>query len=132
MKKRSLINDVSISEMREMRERGMTNAEIAQSLGCSYDTVRKYLGKAPFHKAWGEASRPVKAHEEKEPEVTYGCLKVLHTIATLEGAVCKYVVNTETGMVEIKEGLLTGVLDRSIIQDIIDELLDVKKMLCAK
>lgn len=128
---RSLLEDVSICELREMRERGMSNDYIAKSLGCSRATITRYLGKAPFRKKPGEASNVVHI-DEPDPDVTIGRLKVLSTVATLHGAVCKYVVDTENGMVEIKEGLVTGVLDKSVIQDIIGELQDIQKMLYAR
>ena len=42
-----LTREVSISEMLEMRDRGMTNKEIAQSLDVSYQTVLNHIGKMP-------------------------------------------------------------------------------------
>ena len=44
---KKLLNEVSINEMREMRESGMTNREIAKSLGVSYAYVLKLIGKQP-------------------------------------------------------------------------------------
>lgn len=42
-----LLNEVNIIEMREMRESGMSNREIAQNLGVSYAYVLKLIGKQP-------------------------------------------------------------------------------------
>ena len=41
---RSLLADVSLSELQQMRENGLSNAEIAQSLNVSTHTINKYLG----------------------------------------------------------------------------------------
>ena len=45
--KRRISDDVSIGEMLKMREQGMTNHDIAKSLGCNYVTILKYIGKQP-------------------------------------------------------------------------------------
>lgn len=50
MNKPSILKSVSISEMLHMREMGLSNAEIADKIGCSYMTVTRHLGKAPFVK----------------------------------------------------------------------------------
>ena len=50
MNKPSILKAVSISEMLHMREMGLSNAEIADKIGCSYITVNRHIGKAPFVK----------------------------------------------------------------------------------
>lgn len=50
MNKPSILKSVSISEMLHMRETGLSNAEIADKIGCSYATVNRHIGKAPFIK----------------------------------------------------------------------------------
>lgn len=45
--KRRISDDVSIGEMLKMREQGMTNHDIAKSLGCNYVTILRYIGKQP-------------------------------------------------------------------------------------
>lgn len=47
MYRRKFIQDLSRSELMSMRETGMSNADIAQSLGCSVGTVYKLIGKQP-------------------------------------------------------------------------------------
>lgn len=42
-----LTHDVSVSELQQMRESGMTNREIADSLGVSYTYILKLIGKQP-------------------------------------------------------------------------------------
>lgn len=50
MNKHSILKSVSISEMLHMREMGLSNAEIADKIGCSYSTVNRHIGGAPFVK----------------------------------------------------------------------------------
>ena len=47
---RKLYHDIDISTMREMREQGMSNREIALACGASVPTVYKYLGAQGFRK----------------------------------------------------------------------------------
>lgn len=47
MYKRPLTDTVSLQELQTMRERGMTNREIAQSLDVGYSTICHYLGRQP-------------------------------------------------------------------------------------
>lgn len=44
---RALNKDVSEHEMWQLRKDGWSNWEIAQKLGCSEATVRRYLGRQP-------------------------------------------------------------------------------------
>lgn len=50
MNKPSILKSVSISEMLHMRAAGFSNAEIADKIGCSYNTVNRHIGRAPFVK----------------------------------------------------------------------------------
>ena len=45
MYKRKIIDEVSVNEMIQMRESGMSNAEVAQALDVSYSTVLNYLAR---------------------------------------------------------------------------------------
>lgn len=59
MGKRSLLKDVSVDELRHMRESGMTNQDIANSLGVSRMTVYKYIGAQSFRGGWqGDTVHP--------------------------------------------------------------------------
>lgn len=44
---RGLLKDISISELKSMRESGMTNMDIANSLGVGYQTIYRLLGRQP-------------------------------------------------------------------------------------
>lgn len=61
---------VTPSEMRTMREEGMSNHDIAKSLDVSYNTVVRYIGKQPgrMERLAGFRDDPVKI--EKKAEVT--------------------------------------------------------------
>lgn len=54
MNKHSILKTVSISEMLHMRDAGLSNAEIADKIGCSHSTVTRHIGKAPFRKSRGD------------------------------------------------------------------------------
>lgn len=58
----SILKSVSISEMLHMREMGLSNAEIADKIGCSHATVIRHIGKAPFVK-------PGRGRKKKESDV---------------------------------------------------------------
>lgn len=47
MYRRKFMQDLSRSELMSMRDTGMSNADIAQSLGCSVAMVYKLIGKQP-------------------------------------------------------------------------------------
>lgn len=51
MNKPSILETVSISEMLHLRDTGLSNAEIADKIGCSQATVIRHIGKAPFRKS---------------------------------------------------------------------------------
>lgn len=128
--RRKLLDSVSMQELQGMRETGLTNREIAQRLDVSYETINRHLGRCPFRR------NPIRVVEEitpaPAPEVTIGCLRVISTIATLQGEITRYTVNTETGVVAMEDGLMKGVLDRDTIGDAIRELEEVRRMLLAR
>ena len=54
MNKPSILKFVSVSEMLHLRnEEGLSNKEIADKIGCSYNTVNRHIGAAPFVKQRG-------------------------------------------------------------------------------
>lgn len=64
--KRKVTGDISVNEMLEMRKQGMSNKDIARSLGVHYSTVLAHIGKQGCRMESIAALEPVKA---KEPEV---------------------------------------------------------------
>lgn len=67
---RRLTNDVSVDELRRMRDNGMTNADIAEAVGCTVCTVRRYIGPQPGRN-WGGIGRgprgPARATGHRRP-----------------------------------------------------------------
>ena len=100
---RSLLKDVSMDELYAMRNAGMTNADIAKSLGVSYETVLKHIGKQPGRGSklagfvpvdLGERAEPVVEPEPQKPEVPEPVLPVVCRVTYLEGEAGKYTVNS--------------------------------------
>lgn len=59
MNKPSTLKSVSISEMLHLREEeGLSNQEIAEKIGCSYNTVNRHIGPAPFKKLGKKRKSP--------------------------------------------------------------------------
>ena len=99
---RSILNDVSIDEMMNMRESGMTNTDIAQALGCSYQTVHKYIGAQPSRGGlYARSIHPVSKNEEQEPEYE-PVLPVVNSVTYLSGEACEYEVDSRSKRVNIK------------------------------
>lgn len=48
MRGKSVLQEVSIDEMMELRNEGYSNNEIAELLDCSYQTVKRYIGIQGF------------------------------------------------------------------------------------
>ena len=59
--------EVRASVAKILRERNMSNSEIAKVLGVSYATVWKYLGKQPFYNFGGCYTKP-KNQRKPDPE----------------------------------------------------------------
>lgn len=103
---RSLIQDVSISELEQMRENGMTNQEIADAIGVSYQTIRKLIGRQPpgLRKP-GVYHRPnfVQSEPKEEPPAT---LIVEDRALKLAGLYASY-------KIMVKNKLINVILDTS-------------------
>lgn len=94
MRGRSILDDVTIDELLQMREQGMTNAEIADALDVGVNTVVRYIGKQPkgLRKPYERKEpRPVEPkHEETAPTA---CLVVQNREIELHGLHGKYTVS---------------------------------------
>ena len=123
--RRSITHEVSVSEMRRMREEeGLTNIEIAERLDCSSQTVWRYIGPMPPEmvraaKSMGGRNRkkiPLqidrietlpKAPTQPEPvEESPVYMLTTNEIITVTSPTRRYTIDrdTETVDVESKEG----------------------------
>lgn len=89
-----MLDDVTIDEMLQMREQGMGNQDIADALGTTVATVRKYIGNQPkeLYKARG-GYHPPKPKKEPEPEPSTAFLVVQNREIELHGLQGKYMVD---------------------------------------
>lgn len=89
MRGHKLTNEISIPELLKMRESGMSNSEIAESLDVSRETIIKYIGKGgPRRQTVRPAIMPTREDEKDEP--VQACLKVEPSEIRLTGAYGKY------------------------------------------
>ena len=134
---KALMKDVSIDELKQLREEGYSNREIADCLDVSEPTIYRYLGRNPkaiisrvrsearrkIHGEPLEGPKPVRlkapAHEQPE-QPQNAVLSVKGRKIDLEGMICRYTVfaGKEPCMVMISRGD-----DRSITLKI-DDLQD--------
>lgn len=64
---------------------------------------------------------------EKKPEPSL--FEVLSTRTVLKGSLCNWIVDTESGSIEMTDGVLSGLLDKDSLKRYMDELNAVAKML---
>lgn len=101
---RKLIDDVTVEEMRKMRESGMTNMDIARALDVSYPTVHRHLGAQPGRggRVASTIAAPrfeeVRTEPRKEP-VYKGVLPVVNRVTYLTGTTAEYVVDAKKAVV---------------------------------
>ena len=103
----SISKDVSISEMMTMRnEQNMTNQEIADALGCSYQTVLNLIGKQPQtmrkHKSYPEVRVPTPSKPKPEEEICPAALVLAERSYTLQGEIGRYEIDTCAQVVHIQ------------------------------
>lgn len=120
---RKLTEDIDVSTLQDMRNRGMDNIQIAEHIGCSYKTVLKYLGKQPkeMRKVRERHTPSVVDYKDVKPPV----LRVVNSVSTLEGSLNKYIVDTSNRSIEIS-GLVEGILDKDSLPKFIEELQEIK------
>lgn len=93
---RRLSRDVTAAELPVLRESGMTNQDIADSLDVSYQTVIRMIGKQPKELHGTGKPRPKKGlgkfdYGEVEKKVEYEpCLSVENKTIDLAGLVATY------------------------------------------
>lgn len=67
--------------------------------------------------------------EEKEEETAMessNLLQVLSTRMVLKGSLCNFIVDTESGTIEMNEGTMSGILDRDTVDRFIAELTEIR------
>lgn len=84
-----LTDEISIPELLKMRESGMSNSEIAESLDVCYKTIHHYLGKGGPRRQTRRAS-PVQERAPMKDEPVEACLKMEPSEIRLTGAYGKY------------------------------------------
>lgn len=132
-----LLRDMDIENLYSMRREGMSNKEIAQSLGISYGYVLQLIGKQPkdlTSKAISEgrcaSCAPTPAKEEPPPSP---CLEVVERSINLNGLFGQYFVSVDkrTVLVSFREDdeLVCFNLDMDKLEILIEELEAVKRNL---
>lgn len=134
MRKNSLLNSISLDELKQMYDNGMSCVEIADSLDVSRQTIYRYLqGHTNRHKGGKYASRIPgrEIHRTNEQEHPNGaairnsanaCLVVTERTISLKGTVGEYLVepSKKTVIANIRGGMID--LDFDIIPDLVEEL----------
>ncbi len=66
------------------------------------------------------------AEEPKEAEpAKEGLLTVLSSKMKLQGSLCNYEIDTDTGSIEMTDGIINGLLDRQTVERFLSELREV-------
>ena len=128
--RKGLLKSVSIDEMLYMREQGMSNQEIAESLEVTAPTIYHYIGRNPKnmprrHKMIEESSAPRTVQQE---EVIPACLLMENRKINLIGQTHEYEVNEKDMSVRIKRtGDMPFVMKIEDLDDFISELQAIKR-----
>lgn len=128
--KAKLTESISVQELQQMRDEGLSNKQIAQRLGICYATVLKYLGKADFRAPYGSCKKPEDVPEEKPV-----LLKKLMHIEEFMGEKNKYTVNIDGKTVTVKQigngfpDFDPGTYNKASLERHISELLDILAMI---
>lgn len=97
---RRLTDQISVDELRSMREAGMTNQDIANSLGVSVITVRRYIGSQPARRG-GKTDIPMKpARAAVKPPAA--ALAVTNHQVSLTGEAAEYSLDTGSRLLVIQ------------------------------
>ena len=122
---KKLIDDVTIQEMKTLRENGMTNAQIARNLGVSPTTIVNYIGCQPdgLRAAYGSEAARVTTVEPK-PEPTLKLIEVAY-----QGHTLRYFIRS--GIVSFHKGEEQPVitLDAEGVKRTIKELTEILPMM---
>lgn len=127
---RKLTDDVSMDELLQMRQDGMSNQEISNRLGVSNTTIYNYLGRQPAGMRYSRMkvdapALPAKQNEEKPAQAS----RLAPCSQVWEGKACRLEVDYIDGYISISPdtGDTWGLDD---LPDIISDL--VSLMRCVK
>ena len=139
---KALFKDVSLQELQQMREDGMTNAEIAEQLDVHVSTIYKHLGKQPdgmrrtprapkAPQVHGEphplfVPAPVTPMDAVEPQPTEG-LHVISRCTQLDSSAARYLINNDSVRINIDDAVLVFTKDE--FDAWVNELLEVLSMM---
>lgn len=130
--RRKLTDSVSMDELKAMYDSGMNQAQIADSLGVSRETINRYLsgygvrGRGGLYarnipgSAINPKTKEATGAEQAEKNAANACLVVTSKEITLEGTVGKYsvfgknrcvMIDIDGNMIEIKFEFITDFID---------------------
>lgn len=135
MKRESLLKTVSLQELQGMRDSGMTNREIAESLDVGYSTICRYLGRGASWTRAPYGSLKTKAKDVEKPVEKPPVLKCVSRILEYEGKDMRYTVLPDAGTVTISPkagGDVLMRLNKDEMETYITELMDIHSMIAPK
>lgn len=118
--KRGILKDIDKTALLSMRDSGMTNQEIADSIGCCYATICKILGKQPPGMRKPRTSKEVKRIQMDTPRKR---MKVSHV--TFCGKHANFNIDFTKNMCRIEKENRSFVLWLRELEDTIDDLKEV-------
>lgn len=153
--RKALLNDPKTKEMLKLRDEGLTNKRIAETLGTSVSEVYERIGKKADSVMIAEQNnKPIinvtkidKVPEKESPKVVDLPVTIVEPekksllterrvvkIIDLEGSICNYRVDQRTGIIELLDfddgvSLIKGALDKESIDILINELTELKGVL---
>ena len=123
--------DFTINELMNMRDAGMTNHDIANSTGLSYQTVLRRIGKQPGRMRTYDAPptpRPsMEIRPQVEEEVYEASLLVDDRVITLVGEVCGYTILFKEKSIKIERDGEIITLSMDQITTFIKELAAIER-----
>lgn len=122
--KRGILKDIDKTTLLQMRESGMTNREISESIGCSLQTIYRIIGKQPKGMKADRRPKGVCQATEKPNLSGYKGRRLHPLVYVLQGQSCRFRIDSENGNVSIEPangmpGFRLADLT-NIVQDIID------------
>lgn len=122
--KNRITDSISVQEMLEMREQGLSNREISERLDISYASVCRYIGRNPRTSA---ENKEIQASHDHKPVR----LKTTSKMVELEGESTSFKVDImkKTVMVIGLDGLDDVVLSKAQFLNLILEMKEVAEML---